>query len=72
MIKTTTVIKTALPISRPSLDGKAMAEKYDKRIRKGKTKRDHANGYAKRNADRKAARAAWQQDSRATNATFPV
>lgn len=44
----------------------------EKRKRVGKTKRDALNGNAKRNADRKAARAAWQKDNRSTNATFPV
>jgi len=43
-----------------------------RRIRRGKTARDRENGNAKRNADRKAARAAWQKDNRSTNATFPV
>lgn len=36
------VIKTALPIGRPSLDERSMAEKYAKRVRKGKTARDKA------------------------------
>ena len=44
----------------------------DKRKRVGKTKRDALNGNAQRNANRKAARAEWQQDNRATNASFPV
>lgn len=39
---TTLVIKTALPIGRPSLDERSMAEKYAKRVRKGKTARDKA------------------------------
>jgi hypothetical protein len=71
VIKTTTVIKTALPISRVSLDEKTFAEKYIKRVRKGKTARDHANGAKARNEMRKQARAAWQQDSRAGPETFP-
>lgn len=37
----------------------------------GKTHRDAANGNKQRNHERKLARAAWQQDSRATSATFP-
>lgn len=49
-----------------------IAAKYNKRRRTGKTQRDHANGNPKRNAERKEARKSWQQDNRATNATFPV
>jgi hypothetical protein len=70
-IKNTTVIKSALPIGRTSLDEKTFAEKYAKRVRKGKTARDHANGAKARNEMRKQARAAWQQDSRSTPETFP-
>jgi hypothetical protein len=44
----------------------------DKRKRTGKTERDRRNGNAQRNASRKAARAEWQSNNRATNATFPV
>lgn len=44
----------------------------DSRKRIGKTARDAKNGNAQRNAARKAARAEWQKNNRATNATFPV
>lgn len=44
----------------------------ERRIRRGKTARDRLNGNASRNAGRKAARAEWQKDNRATNATFPA
>lgn len=37
----------------------------------GKTQKDRANNAQARNAANKAARASWQQDSRASNATFP-
>lgn len=44
----------------------------ESRKRTGKTERDHRNGNARRNMERKAARAEWQKNNRATNATFPV
>ncbi len=71
MIKNTTVIKTAAPIGRAPLDEKEFASKYAKRVRKGKTQRDHAGGAKARNEGRKQARAAWQKDKNATQATFP-
>lgn len=71
VIKNTTVIKTAAPIGRAPLDEKSMAEKYAKRVRKGKTAKDHANGAKARNEARKQARADWQKDNRSTPETFP-
>ncbi len=44
----------------------------EKRKRVGKTAKDARNGNAQRNASRKAARAAWQQDKSANNSSFPV
>lgn len=38
-------------------------------IRKGKTAKDHANGFRKRNLERKAARAEWQNDPRVIEAS---
>lgn len=67
-----TLIKTAAPIGREPLDEKGMLNKYADRIRHGKTAKDKAGGFHKRNAERKLARAEWQRDSRATHATFPV
>jgi hypothetical protein len=53
-------------------------KKVDTRVRDskfvrnpGKTAKDRANSAQARNAANKAARASWQQDSRATNASFP-
>lgn len=67
-----TMIKTAAPISRQPLNEKDFSTKYADRVRHGKTKKDHDNGAHKRNAERKAARAAWQQDKRAGHETFPL
>lgn len=64
--------KTAKPIGIRMLSPASMTTKYLDRHRTGKTAKDRANGYAKRNIERKALRAEWQKDSRATNATFPV
>lgn len=66
------VPKTALPIGIKPLSEKSMSNKYADRRRSGKTAKDHAGGYAKRNLERKQLRAEWQRDNRATNATFPV
>lgn len=64
--------KTAKPIGAKTLSPPSMTTKYLDRRRVGKTAKDRAGGYAKRNAERKALRAEWQKDNRATNATFPV
>jgi hypothetical protein len=65
------MIKTARPIGAKPITEKEFASKYNKQVRTGKTQRDHASGaHGSRFANR-AARVAWQQDSRATNATFP-
>lgn len=40
-------------------------------VRTGKTQRDHASGSWKQRFINRDARVAWQQDNRATNATFP-
>lgn len=40
-------------------------------VRTGKTAKDKAKGAASNRAARQAARAAWQQDNRATNDSFP-
>ena len=37
----------------------------------GKTKRDHSRGLIAKNIANKQARAAWQHDSKATQANFP-
>ena len=65
------VAKTAKPIGAKPLNEKEFASKYSKKVRVGKTKKDHASGsHAARFANR-AAREEWQKDPRATNATFP-
>ena len=63
------IVKTAALISL-SHDYKNPYNEGRKRV--GKTARDHANGNARRNAERKLRRAEWQKDNRATNASFPV
>jgi hypothetical protein len=42
----------------------------ERRVRKGKTQRDHQGGARKRNEGNKAERIAWQS-SKGTNETFP-
>lgn len=65
------MIKTARPIAAKSLNEKEFASKYDKKVRRGKTAKDHKSGaHASRFANR-AAREEWQKNPRAANATFP-
>ena len=42
----------------------------EKRIRRGKTAKDHANGQKHKNAQNKDSRAAWQNDTKGSS--FPV
>lgn len=72
-IKINNLSKTARPLAfTPSTEKELLAKNIQyKRIRNGKTAKDHAGGSKARNEARKQARADWQKDNRATAATFP-
>ena len=70
-------LKTAPSSTQTSLGEKilqTLAEKLasykEKRVRKGKTAKDHINGQKQKNQQNKDSRASWQNDSKGTS--FPA
>jgi hypothetical protein len=52
-------------------EGVDVNKKYGDRVRVGKTAKDHKSGSWKSRFANRSARAEWQKNRNATNATFP-